>query len=231
MKSLRIMAALFSLMFLVGITVPRSRADAHDKMTKFTFSGPVEIPGFPRTMVLPAGTYVFKLANSTSNRNIVQIFNEDQTHIFATVLAISDYRMSPSDKTIITFAERPAGTPVAIKAWFYPGDTFGEEFVYPKYRAVELAQQTGKPVPSMSEGTAENSEALEQAPVNNEGQSEVAENTPAPANSTSDNLTPESAAPASTLPKTASDMPLAALSGMFLLSLGICLRLLSRKSA
>ena len=230
MKFPRIMAALFSLMFLVGITVPSSRADDHDKQTKFTFSGPVEIPGFPRTMVLPAGTYVFKLASSTSNRNIVQIFNENQTHIFATVLAISDYRLSPTDKTIITFEERPAGTPVAIKAWFYPGDTFGEEFVYPKYRAVELAQQTGKPVPSMSEGTAENTEALEQAPVNNEGQSEVAENT-APANSTSDNLTPASAAPASTLPKTASDMPLVALGGMFLLGLGICLRLLSRKSA
>jgi hypothetical protein len=220
MKSLRIMAALFSLMFLVGIAVPSSRADEHDKQTKFTFSSPVEIPGFPRTMVLPAGTYVFKLANSTSNRNIVQVFNEDQTHIFATVLAISDYRTTPSDKTIITFGERPAGTPETIKEWFYPGDTFGEEFVYPKYRAVELAQQTGQPVPSTSEGTAQNTEALEQAPVNNsEGQTEVAENTPA------------SAAPASTLPKTASDMPLAAFGGMFLLGLGICLRLLSRKSA
>jgi hypothetical protein len=220
MKSLRMMAALFSLMFLVGITVPSSRADAHDKLTKLTFSGPVEIPGFPRTMVLPAGTYVFKLASSTSNRNIVQVFNEDQTHIFATVLAISDYRTTPSDKTIITFGERPAGTPETIKEWFYPGDTFGEEFVYPRYRAVELAQQTGQPVPSTSEGTAQNTEALEQAPVNNsEGQTEVAENTPA------------SAAPASTLPKTASDMPLAALGGMFLLGLGICLRLLSRKSA
>jgi len=220
MKFPRIMAALFSLMFLVGITVPSSRADDHDKQTKFTFSGPVEIPGFPRTMVLPAGTYVFKLANSTSNRNIVQVFNEDQTHIFATVLAISDYHTTPSDKTIITFGERPAGTPETIKEWFYPGDTFGEEFVYPKYRAVELAQQTGQPVPSTSEGTAQNTEALEQAPVNNsEGRTEVAENTPA------------SAAPASTLPKTASDMPLAAFGGMFLLGLGICLRLLSRKSA
>ncbi|MGA8366605.1 MAG: LPXTG cell wall anchor domain-containing protein, partial [Candidatus Acidiferrales bacterium] len=114
-------------------------------------------------------------------------------------------------------------------------DNYGQEFVYPKYRAVELAQQTGQPVPSMAEGTEQNSEALEQASVNNEGQSEVAENTPASANSTSDNTsdntTPASTTPASTLPKTASDMPLAALGGMLLLGLGICLRLLSRKSA
>ncbi|MFZ3201122.1 MAG: hypothetical protein WA175_08220 [Candidatus Acidiferrales bacterium] len=240
MKVLRMLAALFCLLFLVAMNVPSSRADEHDKLTKFTFSGPVEVPGFPRTTVLPAGTYVFKLANSTSNRNIVQIFNEDQTHIYATVLAISNYRLTPSDKTIITFGERPAGTPEAIRAWFYPGDNYGQEFVYPKYRAVELAQQTGQPVPSMAEGTEQNSEALEQAPVNNEGQSEVAENTPASANSTSDNTsdnttpastTPASTTPASTLPKTASDMPLAALGGMLLLGLGICLRLLSRKSA
>ena len=111
MKVLRMLAALFCLLFLVAMNVPSSRADEHDKLTKFTFSGPVEVPGFPRTTVLPAGTYVFKLANSTSNRNIVQIFNEDQTHIYATVLAISNYRLTPSDKTIITFGERPAAPP------------------------------------------------------------------------------------------------------------------------
>src|SRR5262249_37277154 len=108
-----------------------------------TFSQPVEIPG---GVVLPTGTYVFKLMDSASNRHIVQIFNEDQTHIYATVLAIPNYRLDVTGKTVITFGERAAGEPQAIRAWFYPGDNFWQEFVYPKSRAVELAKQTNSPV-------------------------------------------------------------------------------------
>jgi hypothetical protein len=111
-----------------------------------TFSAPVEIPG----QVLMAGTYVFKLLDSPSNRTIVQIFNKDQTKLFATVLAIPDYRLKPTGKTVITFDERPAGSPEAIKAWFYPGDEYGQEFVYPKTRAMQLAKVVKQPVPSMA---------------------------------------------------------------------------------
>src|SRR5271168_2856781 len=120
------------MMLLVGLGVlalsPGARADEWNQKTVITFSGPVEIPG----QVLPAGTYVFKLANSNASRNIVQVFNQDENHVFSTFLAIPDYRMRPSDKTIVTFAERPAGQPEAIKGWFYPGRTSGHEFVYPK---------------------------------------------------------------------------------------------------
>jgi hypothetical protein len=124
--------------------------------------------------VLPAGTYVFKLLNSSSNRHIVQIFNEDQTKIFATILAIPNYRLVPKDKTVITFNEGVRGQPEAIRAWFYPGANWGEEFVYPKTKAVELAQVTKAPVLALqSEVQAEVEKpeepevvaALEQAPV------------------------------------------------------------------
>ncbi len=237
MKLLRMIAAAFCLFVLAGMNVPSSQADEHNKLTTFTFSAPVEVPGSNGPMVLPAGTYVFKLANSESDRNIVQIFNEDQTHIYATVLAISNYRLTPSDTTIVTFAERPAGNPQAIRAWFYPGDNFGQEFVYPKSRAVELAKETGQPVPSMPENTEENSSALDQAPVNVEQpsgeESQVADNTPAPASTAPASTAPAaSATPASTMPSTASDVPLAALVGILMLALGIGVRLLlSRKSA
>ncbi len=127
------------------VLLPGVRADEWNQKTVFTFSGPVEIPG----QVLPAGTYVFKLANSHSNRHIVQVFNKDENHVFGTFLAIPDHHLRPSDKPIIKFHERPGGSPDAIKAWFYPGRTYGHEFVYPKTKALALAQANNTPVPAM----------------------------------------------------------------------------------
>jgi hypothetical protein len=108
----------------------------------------VEIPGvhLKGWGVLPAGTYVFKILDSQSNRHIVQIFSEDERTVYATILAIPNYRLKATDKTVITFRERPAGQPEALRAWFYPGRNWGEEFVYPKAKAVELAKTTNVPV-------------------------------------------------------------------------------------
>jgi hypothetical protein len=121
-----------SLGLLVALVVftgaPSARADAWDKETVVTFSNPVEVPG----QVLPPGTYVFKLAESQSDRGIVQIFTEDHSRLLATILAIPDYRPTPTEKTVISFEERPSGRPEAVRAWFYPGDNQGVEFVYPK---------------------------------------------------------------------------------------------------
>ncbi len=119
-----------------------ARADAYDEKTIVTFSGPVEIPAvhLKGWGVLPAGTYVFKLVDSQSDRHIVQIFSADEKTVYATVLAIPNYRIKVTGKTVITFRERPAGEPQAMRAWFYPGKAWGEEFVYPKARAIELAR-------------------------------------------------------------------------------------------
>jgi hypothetical protein len=132
--------------------MPSAGADESDHKTIVTFSGPVEIPG----KALPAGTYVFKLLDSTGSRDIVQIFDKDEKKLIATLLAVPDYRMKPSDKPIITFEERPAGTPEAIKAWYYPGDNYGEQFVYPHKRAVELAKNTNQNVLSMRDDMTKN---------------------------------------------------------------------------
>src|ERR1051326_8797039 len=75
-------------------------AQTWNRKTIVTFSGPVEIPGVG-AQVLPPGTYVFKLLDSQSDRHIVQVFNEDQTHIYATILAIPNYRLKATDKTVI----------------------------------------------------------------------------------------------------------------------------------
>jgi len=90
----------------------------------------VEIPG----QVLPAGTYVFKLANFSSDRHIVQIWNEDETQILATIMAIPNYRLDVPEKTIFEFDERRGDSPMALHTWFYPGESMGQEFVYRGYR-------------------------------------------------------------------------------------------------
>ena len=120
---------------LMGVVLsPAANASAWNRKTTMTFSGPVEIPGvhLKGWSVLPAGTYVFKILDSQSDRHIVQIFNADETQIYATILAIPNYRLRATDKTVVTFRERPAGEPEALRAWFYPGRNWGEEFVYPK---------------------------------------------------------------------------------------------------
>src|SRR5262249_23540157 len=82
---------------------------------------------------LEPGTYVFKLANSSSDRHIVQIFNADQNHLISTIMAIPNYRLQPTGNSRFMFWETPAGSARALRAWFYPGDNFGQEFRYPKH--------------------------------------------------------------------------------------------------
>src|SRR5450755_10183 len=145
MKLLKGLGILLCLAVLCVLVVPAASADEWNRKTLITFSGPVEVPGVG-AQVLPAGTYGFKVVNSPSDRHIVQIFNADQTHVFTTILAIPNYRLKTTDKTVITFRERAAGQPEALKAWFYPGHAWGEEFVYTKTRAVELAKEINEPV-------------------------------------------------------------------------------------
>ncbi len=156
MKFLRQLAPVFCLALLAGIVAPRAKADAYNQKTFVTFSGPVEIPAFHGSRVLPAGTYVFKLLNTQNNRNIVQIFNKNENHLYSTVIAIPNYRLKPTGKTVIKFAERVQGSPVALRAWFYPGEQRGQEFVYPKEQARELAKANNEPVLSMSDTDAAN---------------------------------------------------------------------------
>jgi hypothetical protein len=149
MNRFKVGAMIFSGLALVTLAFPpRTKADEWNKKTTVSFNEPVEIPGVG-AQVLPPGTYVFKLLTSQSNRHIVQIFNERGDHVYATILAIPNYRLKATDRTVMTFRERAAGEPEAIRAWFYPGNNWGQEFVYPKRRAIELAKITNLPVLAM----------------------------------------------------------------------------------
>jgi hypothetical protein len=131
-----------------------------NKKTVLTFSQPVEISGH----VLPAGTYTFSLADSLTDRNIVEIYNADGTRFIALVMAIPNYRLKPTDQTVVKFREVPTGSPEAVRAWFYPGDSFGQEFVYPKQRAALLAKASNAPVPALAVDV-DTPEALKTAPI------------------------------------------------------------------
>src|SRR5947209_17749640 len=122
MKLFKAAAMVGSVALLSAVLTPVARADDWNRKTTITFSGPVEIPAVHLTGwgVLPAGTYVFKILDSQSDRHIVQIFSKDELTVYATVLAIPNYRLQATDKTVVTFSERPAGQPEALRAWFYP---------------------------------------------------------------------------------------------------------------
>src|SRR6204780_5738253 len=147
MKRTYMKAVVFCLGIVAGaaLMAVRATADAWDQRTIFTFSGPVEVPG----QVLDGGTYVFKVADSSSDRDIVQVFSEDESHLYGTFMTVPDYHLQPSGKTIINFDERAAGDPEAVKSWFYPGDSYGHDFVYPRAKAVALAKANNQPVASM----------------------------------------------------------------------------------
>jgi LPXTG-motif cell wall-anchored protein len=201
-------AVLITLCALAALIVPKARADEWDKKTTLTFNEPVQVPG----TTLSAGTYVFKLAD-TSDRTIVQIWNADETKLITTILAIADYRENTADKTIVSFDERPTGQPEAVKAWFYPGDSFGVEFVYPKQRATELAE-ANQPAPSVQE------DATDAASVNTTAGELVA----SPAVTVPDNsqdsteIAQVTTVEAVELPQTASAVPSIALAGILLLA-------------
>jgi len=154
-KSIRVRSTVFVTLSIATLGLgwaQRAAADLYDKKTVVTFSAPVEIPG----KVLPPGTYVFKLLDSSSDRNIVEVYDKDEKKLYSTLLAVPDYRLKPSDKPLIRFEERPSDTPEAIKAWFYPGDNYGFEFVYPHERAVKLAKRTNQNVLSMRDDMKKN---------------------------------------------------------------------------
>src|ERR1700693_1579510 len=146
MKIVNTVLGVAALSLLGAVSAPGARADEWNKKTVMTFSQPVEIPG----QILPAGTYTIKLVDIASERHVVQFLGADGIHVVATVLAINNWRLHPTGETVVKFAERSGDNPEALKAWFYPGDNFGQEFVYPKQRAIELAAIVKEPVPALA---------------------------------------------------------------------------------
>jgi len=250
MNRLKLAAACLT---LTSLSVVPAVADTWNKKTIITITEAVQVPG----AILEPGKYVMKLLDSPADRHIVQIFNEREDHVFTTILAIPNYRLQPTGKTEFQWWETPAGQPKAMRAWFYPGDNFGQEFAYPKNTAMQIARNTKEKVVMMSQSddiskatvsTVDNSGA--EAELNKETYTQ-AQVTPAPSPApeptvVAQNRTPEPtptvepapvAAPEATrartqeLPHTASPFPLAGLTGFFALGTSLAIRAISKRAA
>ena len=147
MNSIRKIALACMTAAMVSISANAGAQGPANQDTFFTFSQPVELP---RT-TLPAGTYFFQLMDSPSNRHIVRIMSQDRKQLHATLMAIPYYSTDrPSDEPQVRFLEVPAANGAAasnaIKIWFYPGNSVGHEFIWPRDRAMSLARATNQPV-------------------------------------------------------------------------------------
>lgn len=130
---------LFSVLFAALATNVYAAQDDWRKRTVMTVNHPIEISG----KIIPPGKYIFEIVSLQAERNVVRVTSQEDDKIYATVIAIPDFRLEPKDKTSLYFYE-PAvkGAPEPLRAWFYPGHTIGVEFVYPKKRAIEIAAVT-----------------------------------------------------------------------------------------
>ncbi len=128
-----------------------AHADESNQATTITFSQPIQIPG----QILPAGTYLFKVLNSNSDQNVVQIFNSDQTHLYATLQTIATERQDPTGDTAITLAEQGAGKPDVLLKWFYPGRETGHEFAYSEQQEKQLAQDAQQTIVANQQPTSD----------------------------------------------------------------------------
>jgi hypothetical protein len=246
MKQLGLIKIAACATLVLAAVSPRAvRADSWDRKTTISFSDKVQVPG----TTLPAGKYVFKLWDSPADRYVVQIFNERQDHVFATLLTIPEYRMNAPDKTVVSFYEAPAGQPQPIKAWFYPGDNNGREFVYSKAEADLIARAGHEVVPTnTSLIVAQNKPAAESTETEESVDEDAHAASPAPApvaaepepkqespmvdeDNAEDQPAPAQdppAAPAtdnsSSMPSTGSELPLAALIGLSSIGAAISVR-------
>jgi LPXTG-motif cell wall-anchored protein len=217
---------------LIGTSfVPKAHADAWDKKTIVTVNEPI-IAG---NIVLDPGTYVWKLMESPANRHIVQIFDKNQQHLETTILAIPNYRLQPTGHTQFAFWETPAGVPKAVRAWFYPGDNYGQEFAYPKKLVAQLASAVPVPVPANYREPEPPAPApapvAQPAPEPEPQPAPAPQPEPQPAPQTQPAPEPAPAAQPAALPHTASMNPFIGLMGITFLSLAGLLSLAGRRAS
>ncbi len=142
-KSFVVSACAVAMFATANVRPAFAQGEPLDSRTEFTFNAPVELPG----VTLPAGTYVFRFVDGTTGRKVMQVLaRNDSNKTYGLFLTISAIRPKPSDDAELRFMETPAGKPAAVKTWWYPGNTIGREFIYPKEQARRLAMATNTTV-------------------------------------------------------------------------------------
>jgi len=224
-------AAAFSAIVASGI----AGAQTYNKKTYLTFSGPVSMPG----ITLPAGTYTFQIANPDSGSRVIEVMDKDMKRVHGLFFAIPSAQLAdPPTDPVVRFSERPEGAPQAIKAWYYPGERTGFEFVYPRSQAIKIAKANHEPVlsspdtaatrPTSSPQAVEEFKTARVERVDENSQLTPVTRTPAPATTTTQqapsNATSTPASTPSQLPQTASPLALYELLSGLSIAAGLGLR-------
>lgn len=122
--------SLFISMACLGVLLLAGAATADDwnRATTAVFQHPVQVSDH----VLPAGTYVFKIADIQGDRHVVQVWNADETKLHFSVLGWPEYLREAPDRDLFIFDEPAKGDVAVLKSWFAKGNTGGETFLQPK---------------------------------------------------------------------------------------------------
>jgi hypothetical protein len=181
-------AAACSFAILTSLAAP-AKADLWNKKTIVTIDGPLQVTD----TVLQPGKYVFKLADSQANRHVVQIYNADESRLIDTILAMPNTRLQPTGESRFQMWETPAGHMQALRAWFYPGDNFGQEFKYPEHpKTLPSASTPTRPI-SLREENVEDKVTAQTPATTQPARPQVAYNPP-PAQAASPAPAPQPAA-------------------------------------
>ena len=133
--------AILAVSLMSTVLVPALKADENNKLTTITIDQSIDVQG----TVLPAGSYVIKLLGSPCEPIHVLIYNADENHLIANVLAIPAYRLRPTGDSKFMFYESEEGQAPALHTWFYPGDNSGFEFRAPRRNALANSKQSNPP--------------------------------------------------------------------------------------
>jgi len=134
--------AALSAFAVLALGIGTVQAQPADYRTFFTFSAPVTLPG----VTLPAGTYLFRLADPTTGRKVINVLSADGKRSLAMLHTIPNQLLTAPRNAEVRFMETTATTPLPIKTWWYPGNAIGYEFIYPRSQALQLAKVTSEPV-------------------------------------------------------------------------------------
>lgn len=145
----RLAAVFIAVTLLSGLAPTRLLAgDAmNQKRTRLTFNKPVQVPG----MTLPAGTYVFRIANPDAPK-MWQVYDAGERHLLAQFFFVTTRERSLSErktghgKPVIRFYETAQGVAPAVRVMYYPMDLAGHYFVYPTEQAREIQAAAHQPV-------------------------------------------------------------------------------------
>jgi hypothetical protein len=218
MKVVRILAAVVA----VSLAGAVSADVAPEKKSTLTITTPVEVPG----AVLEPGTYVVKLVDTQSNRNVVTFTSADEKKIFATAIATPHVAADDPRHSTFVFYGTPEGSTKVLRTWFAPNDRYGQDFMYPAERAAALRKTTSAEVPAMTaEQSHEIADGMKPAAVASDREplrpaSAADSEYVAPASMTADATT--------AMPQTASKTPLLLATGLLALGVASALRFAGR---